>query len=135
MHAILHMKSFKRLYIVAVSTIVLLVLASQLLIQHSINKQAKDALIINLAGKQRMLSQNITKTALMYTQPNQSRAAREPLKEELARLLNSWKEVHAGLQYGDEKLGLPGENSSEVEALFANIQPHFSFMYKAGLST
>ncbi len=36
-----------------------------------------------------------------------------------------------GLQYGDKELKLPGNNSQEVQDLFAKIEPHYQTIKKA----
>ena len=56
-------KSIKNKYLLFVSTFVLIILAMLLFIQHSINAQITDAHLINVSGRQRMLSQNLTKLA------------------------------------------------------------------------
>ena len=50
-----------RLYIIALSTIALSVIVSQILIRKHLNDQQSDSTVINVAGRQRMLSQKLTK--------------------------------------------------------------------------
>ena len=55
----------RRLYLFALVTIAVTVLLSQLLIQYNLNSQLSDSRIINISGKQRMLSQKLTKEVLI----------------------------------------------------------------------
>ena len=50
-----------RLYIIALSTIALSVIISQILIRKHLDDQQSDSTVINVAGRQRMLSQKLTK--------------------------------------------------------------------------
>ena len=54
----------KRMYLFAFISIAIAVILSQILIQYNLNKQQNDSRIINTSGKQRMLSQKITKGIL-----------------------------------------------------------------------
>ncbi|RTY85516.1 type IV pili methyl-accepting chemotaxis transducer N-terminal domain-containing protein [Flavobacterium sp. RSP15] len=58
-------KNLRRFYLFALLTIVVTVLLSQLLIQSNLNLQLSDSKIINISGKQRMLSQKLTKEILI----------------------------------------------------------------------
>ena len=58
-------KNLRRLYLFALLTIAVTVLLSQLLIQYNLNSQLSDSKIINISGKQRMLSQRLTKEVLI----------------------------------------------------------------------
>ena len=53
--------SVKSISIIAVSTLILLIVSNQLLIQKILDEKRDDATVINLAGRQRMLSQKIAK--------------------------------------------------------------------------
>src|SRR5690242_16634385 len=52
-------------YICALCSVALLAILGQVIIQMSIQQQTNDAFIINIAGRQRMLSQKISKDALI----------------------------------------------------------------------
>ena len=53
-----------RLYIIALSTIALSVIISQILVRNHLTNQESDSTVINIAGRQRMLSQKLTKDIL-----------------------------------------------------------------------
>lgn len=117
----------KKRYITALLIIAVLVVATQAVGQSMIQKQIHDSRVINLAGKQRMLSQKISKDALgIYSAASPAEAA--AFAKEMAEALPLWKRTHIGLQNGDSGLGLPGSNSPAVQELFNSIQPYHDAM-------
>lgn len=111
----------RKRYIAALLLIALLVITANLGTQSLIDKQSHDSRIINLAGKQRMLSQKITK--YIYQLPFASSELEEhQMLAELQTSLNLWERTHKGLQEGDLELELPGNNPKEVQRLFDAIQ-------------
>ncbi len=70
----------------------------------------RDARLINISGRQRMLSQRLTKTALALEAAADS-SERERRLKELRETLELWQQSHEGLLNGDAALGLPGANS------------------------
>jgi diguanylate cyclase (GGDEF)-like protein len=117
-------------YIVALSLIALLTIVSQWVIQYSLADQEYDSRVVNIAGRQRMLSQKITKTGL-YLREAQTDDERRAVREQLREALALWQQSHLGLQDGDSSLGLPGHSSPEISALFRNVQPHYAAMVSA----
>lgn len=119
-----------RLYIIALSMIALLAISGQLIIQFSLIQQSGDANIINIAGRQRMLSQKLTKAAvalLATSDPN----ARSGRVAEVRATVALWEQSQEGLQHGDAQLGLSGNNSNTVTNLFAVIAPNYQAMINA----
>ncbi|MEQ8472747.1 MAG: type IV pili methyl-accepting chemotaxis transducer N-terminal domain-containing protein [Marinoscillum sp.] len=116
---------FKRLglfYLFALGCIALSIIISQLLIQTSINNQQDDARVINVAGRQRMLSQKISKLALKIEHQKGERTASY---NELRDALTLWQRSHEGLKNGDPELGLSGNPSVKVQQMFKEIKPHY----------
>ena len=109
-----------RRYIVALSLIALLTIVSQVVVQFLIADQAHDSRIVNIAGRQRMLSQKITKTCFYIANADQPESA-ERYRIQLAEALALWQRSHNGLQKGDREMGLPSNNSAEIKALFQKI--------------
>lgn len=115
-----------KLYILALLAIALLSIGSQFVIQMALNEQLHDSYIINMAGRQRMLSQKITKQSLqLERQYNQGRILPDQIQE-LAASLELWELFHKGLIKRDSGLKLSGENSDEILYLFSAIEPYFS---------
>jgi nitrate/nitrite-specific signal transduction histidine kinase len=119
-----------KLYIIALCTIAFCALAGQLLIQISLMHQSGDARTINIAGRQRMLSQRLCKASLallIITDPEDRRAR----IEEIRNTLSLWERSHIGLQHGDEQLGLIEGNSEALKRYFSSIEPNFLAMRDA----
>ncbi len=103
-----------------------LTLGNQLIIQNSIREKMYDERVVNLAGRQRMLSQKIVKTAyraLMTHNQNDIVA--------LKNLTSLWDEVHWGLQRGSSSMNLPPLEDDNIGALFEQIQPHQTALVEA----
>ena len=111
------------LYITALLCIALSIVANQLLVQRYIGSQEDDSRVINVAGRQRMLSQKISKLVLKI----QSEAA-EDLVTDLEQTLALWVQSHEGLIHGDQKLGLNGNNSPKIQQMFKDIAPFYQTM-------
>lgn len=121
----LRITSFRKLgllYLIALASIGLTIVVSQLLIQTFIEKQSFDSRIINVAGKQRMLSQKISKLALQI----QASPDLNDLYTELATTSSLWQEAHIALQQGSDSLGIQIENTARVKALFQEVKPKFN---------
>ncbi len=117
-------------YIIALSMVALLALLGQIVIQATLQQQSSDALVINIAGRQRMLSQRLSKDALaLEVFPDAQ--ARLQNADELRDVVNLWQHSQEGLQHGDAVLGLPGKNSPSVQRLFAAIEPEYRTMLQA----
>ncbi|WP_052128456.1 response regulator [Neosynechococcus sphagnicola] len=119
--------SLTRRYIAALVTIAMLLLGSQLLVQLTLRKAVSDAHIINIAGRQRMLSQRLSKVALEIAIAPTA-ADRSFHLQELQQVVDLWQRSQQGLQQGDLGLSLPGHNSPAIQQQFAAIAPHFQGM-------
>ena len=112
------------MYLLALASIVLTIVISQFLIQTFIQKQSFDSRVINVAGRQRMLSQKISKICLKI----QMNPLDETLYDELVNSANIWKNSHQALLMGNDTLGVGGVNSPEVIDLFRKVEPELSSM-------
>ncbi len=119
-----HAVRLTRLYILALSAVACLALLGQLLVQWSLDRQLSDSTVINLAGRQRMLSQRLTKAALAF----QRAASPEELatrRAEMNQAMLEWRRADEGLRQGNKLLRLPGRNSIVIQQMLSQIQPHF----------
>ncbi len=108
-------------YILALSIIVLLVILNQTFIQVTLTKNDDDSRVINISGRQRMLSQKITKLGRQFLDaPTQ--AARASLAADLEASASLWEKSHDGLLKGDVELGLRGHKSAATLAVFGQIE-------------
>lgn len=106
------------LYIGALGSIALLCVVGQVLLQVLITSQEDDASVVNVSGRQRMLSQRITKSALAIA------AQREPerYRAELYDAITLWSDSHDALIRRDPAMRLGGKNSETVLALYNEIE-------------
>lgn len=117
----------RRLYIIALSAIAVSVILSQILIRNHLSNQETDSSVINVAGRQRMLSQKLTKNIVSLTS-EKTLEERIALKNRIKETLNVWELSHHALQNGNDSLGLPDTNSPDVKARFAVLNPVFDKM-------
>ncbi|HMP98499.1 MAG TPA: ATP-binding protein [Cyclobacteriaceae bacterium] len=93
-----NVSKYRKRYIIFISTIVILIIASQAIIQFDIRQQYGDAQHINEAGKQRMLSQRISKLVLYLEQDIEKYGvAKLEHLDSLSKLIDKWEHVHFSL--------------------------------------
>lgn len=114
-------------YILALSAIATVSIIGQLLIQNHLKDQRDDSRVVNVAGKQRMLSQKITKSLLLL--PHHRPGKRKKAAQDLHHSLTLWNVSQQGLLRGNDSLHLPGMNSAEVTRMFDDIDSHFEIMF------
>lgn len=90
---------FRRTYVLALGLVAILAISGQSLVQDELGAQLSSAEVINIAGRQRMLSQRLTKTALLIVRSDPARA--EAARAELEVDLASWERAHERLARGD----------------------------------
>ncbi|GAB6038713.1 hypothetical protein JCM15519_32720 [Fundidesulfovibrio butyratiphilus] len=122
----------KVVYGLALGFVALTLLTSFLFLQLAIGGGEDDSRVINLAGRQRMLSQRLTKCVLaMALDPPSLSDKRDPTLDEMRRSLSDWVAAQRGLQHGDNALGLPSPTLSPViENLFVRIAPYHDRMVR-----
>ncbi|RDC61484.1 ATP-binding protein [Adhaeribacter pallidiroseus] len=123
-------KKITRLYLLALTAIALLLLVGQLLVQRSLQRQLTDSRIINIAGRQRMLSQKICKTiVLLYHHENL--AATPIYITDLQEALRLWGKSHDGLKNGYLiYLDIPVNNSAAIRQKFSRLDPLFKALFE-----
>jgi len=118
------MANLRRNYVLVGMITVVIILITQGIVWFNLINDAGDALLVNLAGRQRMLSQYLTKDVLLIVYEGEGSRYAAYL-DETAAALDSFERVHVGLQNGSAELGLRGELSDAVRASFVTIQPYF----------
>jgi PAS domain S-box-containing protein len=109
-------------YILALSTIATVIIAGQVFIQLHLKDQENDSHVVNIAGKQRMLSQKLVKDILLLQ--SQAKNQSEALCE-LESSLQLWETSQRGLVDGNDSLNLSGKNSNEILSLFESVDKSF----------
>jgi signal transduction histidine kinase len=121
--------SLSRRYRSALTLVASLLLLNQLLVQPSLLRLTTDAPVINIAGRQRMLSQRLAKAALALERADG--ATRPSHLAELEQALALWTASHNGLRSGNRAMSLPGGNSPVVAAAFDDLEPSYLLMRDA----
>lgn len=108
----------RKWYLIGLCSIAGLTIFGQVMMHDLIVSESDRSHIINIAGRQRMLSQRITKDALSGNL--------ESLREDL----ETWSEVHYALLDGSEDLDLPPTTDPELRAMYERLHPHFVTMHE-----
>lgn len=126
------------LYVSTAITVSALAVGGQVLTQRSLQRQKQDASIVNIAGRQRMLSQKLAKSANAFQivpvgsrEPSGSVVNTAEARAELRDTLLLFQTTHEGLQNGSQEMNLPGNNSETVTAMFAQIEPDYTALLSA----
>lgn len=119
-----------RRYRFVLAAVALLVVLDQAVIQPLLVRLNFYAPVINVAGRQRMLSQRLTKAALAIEAATDA-ASLDQRRDELRTALDQWAAAHYGLIDGDAELGIPPTTSPDILADFDAMTPHFDAMRRA----
>ncbi|HAS45521.1 MAG TPA: hypothetical protein DCS93_33865 [Microscillaceae bacterium] len=124
---------YTKIYITALFLIAVFTIGSQLFLQLYLQQEEAKSHIINISGRQRMLSQKITKEAILILQAkNEVEFNKRQVK--LTAALDLWNRSHQGLLKGDSSLNLPEPNMSLVNREnFKKIQPYKDRIAQAAL--
>lgn len=102
------MRLEKKYFYVGLSLVALIVI-NQMIIQYFLYQKSGDAKIINLAGRQRMLSQRVNLMAyrMFHSPENYS-------KDQLDKVLNDWEEGHLALMEGNAEIAISPVKIEEI---------------------
>lgn len=118
-------------YLIVLGVLTLVILGSQILMQDTIKQSKSDSRIINISGRQRMLSQKIAKVSLKIKEAT-NRQAYEEAQKELRDASALWAKSHDDLRFGDSQMDMDEMNSTQaVKDLFEKIEPFFLAIKKA----
>lgn len=117
-------------YLFVLAAVAGLVVVDQAIVQPMLVRVNAFAPAINVAGRQRMLSQRLTKAALALREA-QERTTRERRIEELRTSLAQWMTEHDALVEGDATLGFQAIRTSELAAEWQKLDPHYMAMVAA----
>lgn len=120
----------RRMYLFALLTIAVAVLLSQFLIQYNLKNQLSDSRIINVSGRQRMLSQKLTKEILILNFVTDTVKKNEGIHR-INEIINLWSFSHYALQNGNDSLGFPKAKNKTLSELYTSIQPNFDSIVKS----
>ncbi|MCS7074636.1 MAG: hypothetical protein NZ108_09240, partial [Bacteroidia bacterium] len=100
-------------------------------VDADIDNHMQDGTLLNLAGKQAAIVEDITKLAVLLAEVPDSSSSTVLYARELNQILAIWQKQQEALRYrkGDS---LAGENSPQVRKLFENIEPSHQLILFAG---
>lgn len=108
-------------YIIGIAISIIVLSANQLFIQYSLSQKKYDAQKINIAGKQRMLSQKIdAEFYKIYHQGNSS--------QELENIFQEWENSHAYLLQEEKKLNQENSIKAEIKSALEELSPMFTYI-------
>ena len=122
-------KNLRRLYFFALWTIAITIILSQVLVQYNLKQQLSDSKIINISGKQRMLSQKIVKEVLILHYVSDTTSQKQI--SHLKNVLSLWKNNQNSLENGSDSLAFPKEKSKTLDQLYLEIKPSFTSIVTA----
>lgn len=122
--------SLTRFYVVALTVVAFLTIGGLFLIRKTIMSLNYDGRVVNVAGRQRMLSQRLTKLAILKIQniPHSDSASFDSL-------INIWKESHN--QLASRRLVIDKDivkwKSKPMDQMFVRLNPVFNEIYQSFL--
>ncbi|MEL7121733.1 MAG: response regulator [Bacteroidota bacterium] len=123
--------NIKHIYILFISLLILSIAGSQLVIHRILVQQEADSIVINLSGRQRMLSQLISKHALQVVQTTE-KSKKEYHQFALRDAIEEFENKFLVLQFGNQDLGIPPTKDQTTLALYDQLKPHYqSFVHQA----
>jgi len=107
-------------YIIALTLVAALSTAAWLSLHMVISEQKSTAAVVNVSGRQRMLSQRTALFANLLV--HAPKAERPAIRSKLQDAIQLMERSHHGLIHGDQKMGLPAIMSPTVHAMYFDEQ-------------
>ncbi|WP_460914570.1 ATP-binding protein [Spirosoma areae] len=116
-----------RFYVIALTVVAVLSLSGLLFIKRTLQNHYDDSRVVNVAGRQRMLSQRLTKLALLRME---GLSAADTVSFD--SLLHTWSESHIQLRTGRLQMEKPYtvRKSPRLDSMFTHIEPVFQSIYQ-----
>jgi len=104
-------------YVIALTIIAVLSCTAYFSLNAVIQSEEKNAAILNISGRQRMLSQRLTYFSEHLVR-TVDKVKREEIRRKLLEAANLMESSHKNLIHGDPTMGLPGNPSPKVFAMY-----------------
>jgi two-component system sensor kinase FixL len=117
-------------YLFVLAAVAVLMVVDQAVLQPMLVRVNTFAPAINVAGRQRMLSQRLTKTGMALRDADTD-VARIARRDELQVSLQQWTAEHDALLHGNAVLGIRPIETAELESQWAALEPHYRTMVDA----
>ena len=118
------------LYILALTAVAIFAVFGQSAVQYALTNQISASGIVNIAGRQRMLSQRVCKDILLLTD-NHDHIDKQIYLTDLEEILPIWKKYHEGLKSGVliDTIKIVAKNSTKLNVMLSTIDPIFYNIY------
>ncbi len=123
-------KRLRRHYVVGLTAVALFACLIAIIVHRAVREQELDSRVINIAGRQRMLSQKLTKIVLSIKGSTVGDDTGKHINE-MREVLDLWSRSHLALQQGDAEMGLPATRDREIIDQFASIESSYQTMNRA----
>lgn len=122
-------------YVATLSAVALLVLCGQIVVWFILLSQSNDSANINMAGRQRMLSQKMGMLALALKYTTES-TTRRRYDNELQAATQLWERSHMALKSGNQTSSFLDKDREhrQIARLFQGIEPHYQQMRSASMA-
>jgi two-component system sensor kinase FixL len=119
-----------RRYWLLLAAVAVLAMIDQAVVQPLLIRLYVHAPVINVAGRQRMLSQQLAKLALAL-QTTEDEPNLENRRRELQLTATQWADAHHSLATNDSEFDLAGGHSARISREFRRLHTHFAAMHSA----
>lgn len=109
-------------YIVAFVTLILVIIVNQLFIQYWLYKKHNDAQLINIAGRQRMLSQKINLIFYQIERGNKIKV------DSLIQIIDEWSIAQTALLYGSKSMNIDPPDNPEIIKKLEEAKAHIQWL-------
>ncbi len=117
-------KKHRKLYLIALFSIAITIIVGQVFIQKNLKNQLSDSKIINISGRQRMLSQKLVKELLILNNLKDKNS--EILQiQKIKKTLYLFESSQLAIEFGNDSLIFPKNKSAKLISMYANIRPTF----------
>ncbi len=130
-HSPAPLRLFTAKYTAALASIAALALAGQMVVQFALLRIANAAAVMNVSGRQRMLSQQVSKVSLRLMVEQDDPGTQRACLADLRKEIDEFRAAHRGLEYGDADLGLDPDTSPEIRRRFEALRPHYEAVLAA----
>lgn len=117
-------KTLVRKFVLSILILIFTLVIKQLVIQNQIKDELNTSYIINIAGRQRMLSQKILKD-MIFINEDISELDKDIYKEDLKESIGSFKSAHLELESINKKNSFIKKNNSDIIKMFYEIEDNY----------
>lgn len=126
------LRLLKRGHVLALGLVCAVLVINLLIVDTMVQKQRTNGQVINVAGRQRILSQRLSKLAIYISLGHYNDTATISGFKRLPMLNSEWGTAQNALISGSKEMGLPQmPDDDSLKTLYAAITPHFLAMHKA----